>query len=336
MRILVPITCSKEIDILNPDKFHTEFFCGYMPQWWVDRYNQSSSASNISVPLNNRNSKNANVRSREELVRIIRKAKSFHTDVFLALNAKHYPDEAYDCIKLYIDEVISLGVTRMIVCDIGMIRFLRSYYPQIKVSVSCLNQVTNKPAVDFYRRIGNVDRIVFPRHMSSKEIENIARAEEEISFEYFIFSNKCLYDDGYCRGIHEFTPICKDLFFADFYSRAFVPVSDYEKTELRKAEHSFSEWTRNELLCQQRNIYTPNFACSACSLIKLSKLPNIESVKISIRGHGTEELLHQVTMAHQAIILAKNGADRSVVQNAIAKLYGKESLCREGTSCMMV
>lgn len=336
MKILVPITHSYEMDVLNPHIYHTEFFCGYLPQWWIDKYNNVDSTSSISVPLNNRNNKKANVNSREELLEIIKKAKLYKTDVFLALNAKVYPDYAYDSINAYLDEVVSLGITRMIVCDIGMIRYLRVNYPQIKVSVSCLNQVTNTRAVEFYQSFGNVDRIVFPRHMSSQEIENIARAVTDLSFEYFIFSNKCLYDDGYCRGVHEFTPICKDIFFSDFYSRTHAPISDSERLELEVAEYTFSHWTRNELLFQNKTICTPNFACSACSMLKLAGLPNIESVKISIRGHDVEELLHQVIMADRVISLVKNGADCFAIRATVSELYGKESLCRDGTSCMMI
>lgn len=336
MKILVPITHSYEMDILNPQQYNTEFFCGYLPEWWTERFNHNDSDSTLSVPLNNRNDKKANVSSRDELATIIKKAKAYHTDVFLALNAKYYPNYAFDSIGTYLDEVVSLGITRMIVCDIGMIQYLRTNYPQIKVSVSCLNQATNTKAVEFYQSFGNVDRVVFPRHMSSDEIERIALNVTNLSFEYFIFSNKCLFDDGYCRGIHAFTPVCKDLFYADFYSRNNSVINAKERTRLEIAEYIFARWTRNELLCQEKNICTPNFACSACSLLKLNKITNIESVKISIRGHNVDELLRQVIMADRVITLVKNGADHSDIKETVAKLYGKETLCSEGTSCMMI
>lgn len=39
MKILVPITNSSDIDVFNPNIYNTEFFFGYLPQWWIDEYN---------------------------------------------------------------------------------------------------------------------------------------------------------------------------------------------------------------------------------------------------------------------------------------------------------
>lgn len=224
----------------------------------------------------------------------------------------------------------------MIVCDIGMIHFLADNYPQIKISVSCLNQVTNKQAVNFYRLFGNVDRIVFPRHMSTNEIKEIVSSIPELEYEYFIFSNKCLYDDGYCRGIHEFTPICKDLFFMDFYANNRETIDNATKRQLAVAGQDYSDWTRSELMCEENNYCTPNFACCACSLVSLIKQPNITSVKLSIRGHEICERLRQVKMAHAVISEVEKGVGIEQVKKTISLFYGKESLCEDGTSCMMI
>ncbi len=337
MKILVPINNSSEIDILSPLKFNTEFFCGYLPQWWIDEYNNLDNKSgNLATPINNRNGRGANVTSIFELSEIVKKAEKYSTDVFLVLNAKYYPDYVYNNISKYINEVVLVGITRMIVSDIGMINYLAINYPEIKVSVSCLNQVSSKLAVEFYHSFENVDRIVFPRHMSSREIENIASSNNSLEFEYFIFSNKCLFDDGYCRGIHEFTPICKDLFYSDFYSKKGESIEICEKKKLAYLEHEYAAWTRNELMCSANGYCTSNFACCACSLVRLSKISNITSVKLSIRGHNVEERLRQVEMASEVIKQVKIGATTAEIKHIVSTLYGKESLCKDGTSCMMI
>lgn len=337
MKILAPIMNSSDIDILNPNEYNTEFFCGYLPQWWIDEYNDSNGETvNLATPINNRNGKNSNVTSLSELEEIVKKTAECHTDVFLVLNAKYYPEFVYENIRRYIEEVVSVGIKRMIVCDVGMINFLYLNYPQIKISVSCLNQTTNSMSVLFYKSFPNVDRIVFPRHMSSIEIENIAKSAPDLEFEYFIFSNKCLYDDGYCRGIHEFTPICKDLFYNDFYSCNKDELSYENKRILGIEEHIYSDWTRNELNCSSNKYCTPNFACCACSLINLSKLSNITSVKMSIRGHSVDERLRQVKMAHEVIKGIQEGVSLDDVKRIVSAMYGKESLCKDSTACMMI
>lgn len=336
MKILAPIVNSEDISVLNPSLYGTEFFCGYMPQWWLDSFvDESRNDRNLSTPLNNRNSPKANVTTFSELKKIVEIASSYNTDVFLVLNAKYYPDYVYKSIDRYLNEVISAGISRMIVCDIGMIHYLEHKYPNIKVSVSCLNQVTNTMSAQFYHSFGNVDRIVFPRHMSSEEIKSIVMNLPDIEFEFFIFSNKCLYDDGYCRGIHEFTPICKDLYYSEFYSIS-SDIDTQKRMELVNLEREFSNWTRMELDCEKRDICTPSFACCACALKSLVKHKNIVSVKMSIRGHSVEERLRQVKMAREAITCVEEGHDIEDLKHIISKLYGKESLCRDGISCMMI
>lgn len=338
MKILVPIMSASDIDVLRPDKYHTEFFCGYLPNWWIETYNKSDAYSllgNLSTPINNRNGKNANVTTFAEFKEIVSKANAYGTDVFLVLNAKYYPEYVYENIKRYLDEVVSAGIKRMIVCDIGMIEYLKYHYPQIKVSISCLNQVTNSMAVKFYKKYSNIDRIVFPRHMSTDEIAEIVEEIPDMEYEYFIFSNKCLYDDGYCRGVHEFTPICKDLFFTEYYSKNETVIADELIEKLRKEEVTFREWTRNEIEMEKKNYCTSNFGCTACSLVKLSKYKNISSVKLSIRGHSVEERLRQVQMAHEVLCYLEHGTDVAEIKRIVSKMYGKEKLCDTGMSCIM-
>ena len=336
MKILAPITSASDIEVLNPTIYNTEFFCGYTTDYW-ERKHSSSFASNstISVPLNNRNGKNANISSISDLKIAVELAEKYNTTLFLVLNAKHYPKYSYTELSKYLDEVSDIGIKKMIVCDIGMISYLNDNYPDIKVSVSCLNQVTNKMAVHFYANFQNVERIVFPRHMSSSEIISIASSFPNIQFEYFIFSNRCLYDDGYCRGIHEFTPICKASFYSENYSRNGLFLNDQDIQSFRSSEFEFKDWTRNEIMVNEKKYCTASFACTACSLIKTYQIPNIVSLKISIRGHDINERLRQVQIAHNVIRCVEQQMPLNKIQETVSHLYGKDTLCSIGMSCMM-
>lgn len=338
IKILTPIMSSSDISVLNPNEYNTEFFCGYLPDWWVRTFNESSAYNiqgSLSVPINNRNDKDANVTALTELKKIVSETYSYDTDVFLVLNAKYYPEYVYSSIRRYLDEVISAGITRMIVCDIGMIDYLEKNYPQIKVSVSCLNQASNAMAIKFYTNYSNVDRIVFPRHMSAREIAKIVEEVPNVEYEYFIFSNKCLYDDGYCRGLHAFTPICKDIYFTEYFSKDRSIIGDSVVKRLRNEEFIYREWTRNETEADKKGYCTANFGCTACSLIKLCKFKNIVSVKISIRGHGVEERLRQVKMAYEVLQYLEHGEEMQEIKHIVSNMYGKENLCDTGMACIM-
>lgn len=327
----------KDILELNHPNNDVEFFCGYMPHWWVEKYNNSKTFEllrNLSTPINNRNGVGANVLDSLELKKIVQLSKERNARIFLVLNAKYYPEYVYVDLKRYIEEVIDAGIREIIVCDIGILAFLQENYPEIKVTISCLNQVTNTMAVDFYLNFENVKRIVFPRHMSVPEIKTIANKHKKIEFEFFVFSNKCLYDDGFCRGVHEFTPICKDLFFSNYYDSFGKILPDHRIDDYKAQEVKYREWTRNEILSTQKGYCTRNFACSACSLIELCKLDNIVSVKISIRGHEIEERKKQVEMARMVIETAQKG-DKNALKQTVCRMYGKPILCSDGKACMM-
>lgn len=60
------------------------------------------------------------------------------------------------------------------------------------------------------------------------------------------------------------------------------------------------------------------------------------SVKLSIRGHNIQERLRQVKMANEVISETRKGATINDIKQIISRLYGKESLCEDGTSCMMI
>lgn len=254
--------------------------------------------------------------------------------MYLVLNAKYYPDYIYQDLERYIKETVALGIRKVIVCDLGLIAFLEEKFPMVKVSVSCLNQTTNSATVAFYLRFNNVERIVFPRHMAANEIDVIAHKYPETQFEFFIFSNKCLYDDGNCRGIHIFTPICKDLFFRYFYRSNGLPLCESAVWDMQCKSEQFRSWTDFELSFSEKGMCTPDFACSACSLARLQSIPNIVSVKLSIRGHCIEERLKHVQMAKRAIDLAAHG-DPVTIQKEISHMYGKPTLCESGMHCFM-
>ena len=325
MRILVPVNSADEMTLFNPEVFETEFFCGYMPSWWKERFNVSGAERRgvLPAPINNRNAESANVSDPGVLERMIETADRYQTDLFLAINAKHYPGFLYSALEKYIDEVSELGIRKVIACDEGLMHLLSRRHPEITVSVSCLNQVTNTWSALRMLKKGNVERIVFPRHMTSEEMCSIASAVPEMDFEFFIFSNKCPYDDGYCRGVHEFVPICKDRFQARFLgldprrsNNAFESFVTYSSVEDRYEEYGFK---------------SPNFSCAACLLPAVSEQSNIVSAKIAFRGHSAAKKLWQVELAHN-LIASKAGFDQ--IKGFVCSAYGADSLCDTGTACM--
>ena len=330
MNILVPINSSGELDILSAVD-NIECFCGYTPAYWIDKYNDESSIGKgiLVNPINNRYEISASFTDENEFSIAVKKAKEYGIRLYVVLNFKHYPQHCYKDLDFYLKDIMNIGVSRLIICDVGLLNYIQNYYDSFKVSISCLSQVTNSEAVKFYKRFSVVDRIVFPRHMSVKEITRIANANPDIEFEYFIFSNKCLYDDGYCRAIHYFTPICRESF-----KYTVIHDNDTEENLCPCIQNVFHNWIPANDKGGNGFYRWGNFLCSACSLANLSKIKNIVSVKLSIRGKGIEQRLAQVEMAKEVISIAERDNDINLIKNKINEFYGHE-ICTQGLNCMM-
>lgn len=337
MNILVPIGDYEEVS-----KFaalgDVEFFCGYIPEWWREKYNSRElvSTGKMALPINNRYEIASSFGTAGELRKVVERAYKYSCPLYLTLNFKYYPEFVYGDIERFIGEVSENGVKKLIVSDLGLISWLSRNHPEMDVSVSCLSQVTNSESVRFFSDFSNVERIVFPRHMMTCEIIRIAEEFPEMEFEYFVFSNKCFYDDGYCRAVHEFHPICRDRFSYEFKDSRGMIYDDYEANRL--LEHSvrtFREWSPENTKKNSSSERWQNFICSACSLSQTVSQPNIKAVKLSIRGKTLDERLEQTRIALAAVRMAKiSGGDKEKIKRMIMNETGVE-ICFSGSHCMM-
>lgn len=167
MKILTPIMSAADIDILNPQLYNTEFFCGYLPQWWISEYNApQDTEGNLATPINNRNGRNSNVTTIEELAEIVKKSKEYNTDVFLVLNAKYYPNYVYESVSKYIEEVLEAGITRMIVSDISLCEQFNQDDDNYEYVAKTMIQKSINQLMLHFSRLSNADRSMFLNGLS--------------------------------------------------------------------------------------------------------------------------------------------------------------------------
>lgn len=333
MNILAPINSADEILTLS-EEGNTEFFCGYIPTWWISKYCNKELVSIkglMTFPINNRYEITSSFHQIDELRAAVKAARMKKSKLFLVINFKYYPEYLYSDLRKYLNGVIESGIERVIICDLGLLKLINDCYPKLKVSISCLDQVTNSKAVEFYKSFKVVDRIVFPRHMATKEIVQIAMAYPSMEFEYFIFSNKCFYDDGHCRAIHEYTPICREDFIYSVFSSEGRPLMIERFNE---AVEDFKNWSPVNESIYSEEYRWGNICCSACSLYNTVKIPNIKAVKLSIRGKSLEQRKAQIKMAKKMISEAENGASIEILKNTMCSLMNMR-ICDSGKHCIM-
>lgn len=120
-----------------------------------------------------------------------------------------YYENMYPYLKEYLYELLSAGVNRLIVSDIGIMELLNTEFTEFKLTASCVVQIISSSMVDFYKNF-NIERVVFPRHISVEDICMIADNFPELEFECFGLCEKCLHDDGNCRSMHSVGAVCLD------------------------------------------------------------------------------------------------------------------------------
>lgn len=328
MKILVPI--QNDIDIIPLYKAGaSEVYCGYLPEWWTYAFNSPELIQKLgSVPcnLNNRNSIKSNLTDYQSFCRCVSIAEKFGITLYVTLNAKYFPEAAYPLIGRWLNEIIDAGAKRLIVSDFGLISWLCSNYPELQLSISCLSQITNSESVRFLLNFKSIERIVFPRHISVDEAKQIAEEFPNMQFEFFGLSNKCQYDDGFCRGLHDLYPICKDTWRTDYYSvNGDVPTEMFEK--LSRTTDKFNRWAIEYPRSLIKQYRWEGVACSLCAISDLSTLPNISTIKLAGRGYELSERIEQVKIASKIINMVNNGSNTLAIRDSVSEFFENPKQC---------
>ncbi len=116
--------------------------------------------------------------------------------VLLTLNTYPLPDTV-SLWQSAIDRAVRLGVDAMITADLGLMRYARENYPELRLHLSVQGSATNYDAINFYARKFQIARVVLPRVLS---IEQVAMISENtgVELEVFGFGSLCIMVEGRC------------------------------------------------------------------------------------------------------------------------------------------
>ena len=228
--------------------------------------------------------------------------------------------QAYDDLDLLLKDVINIRVDGIIITDVGFIKFVHDKYPNIKIVLSTCQSVFNSYAVKFFLEMG-VKRITFPRHVSIKEMIEIALKFPEMEFECFLVEGKCIYDDGSCRPLHSAGVFCMDQWEYSYHKDNHADFKYNEVQKLMQNEQIFNY--RNRLFGGRQNKVNnwTYVGCGICAIPQILKCPNIVTLKVAGRGYSLEEKYSLSRYVSRAIQKALTGADTSDM-----KMMGKEEL----------
>jgi len=116
--------------------------------------------------------------------------------VFLALNT--YPQASgWKRWQKAVDLAATLNFDALIAADIGILDYAASTWPDLRLHLSVQASATNTEAIQFYVDNFAIQRVVLPRVLSLKQVEQVAQ-NSPIPLEVFGFGSLCVMVEGRC------------------------------------------------------------------------------------------------------------------------------------------
>ena len=132
----------------------------------------------------------------EEIGAMIEHCHRLNKKLYIAANSLILERE----LPLVIENLALLQELRpdaLIVQDLGLIRLVRQYFPELKLHGSTLTTVHNSDGVRFQAELG-CERVVLARELTLKEIGTIASGRGRTELEIFIHGAMCFSYSGLC------------------------------------------------------------------------------------------------------------------------------------------
>ncbi len=116
--------------------------------------------------------------------------------IYLTINTLLKDGELQQELYEYLLPYYKQGIDAVIVQDIGVLQFVKKYFPDLAIHASTQMTVTNVRGAKFLERLG-VERVVTAREMQISEIREIAE-QTDLEIESFVHGALCYCYSGQC------------------------------------------------------------------------------------------------------------------------------------------
>ena len=265
-----------------------EFFCGYVPYSWSEKYG-------TVLPLNRREVLCYNVQlgGFGELEILSEMVKKYGKPVHLTFNSLYYIPEQYPEIAKIICNCMKLGFCSYIIADPALIVYLREKGVDCEIHLSGECGEINSEMVSSLGKLG-LKRVIFHRKNTFEDMNAVVNKCKIPEYEAFVLNEMCQFTGAFCNSLHcdEMGYLCK------------VP---YQLGTLK------TEMTVNKM--SRRMMDLPDFpydstgylcgetGCGLCALYKL-KQAGITHLKLVGRGNYTDYMEKDIrNLCHSLKIL---------------------------------
>ncbi|HOK04903.1 MAG TPA: peptidase U32 family protein, partial [Victivallales bacterium] len=245
--------------------------------------------------LNMRSHSSANF-AKKDIPRVLSKCRKANVKSYLALNSIIYDDE-YEEACSFINIAKELGVSAVILSDLGLMEYAHSI--GISVHVSVQMNVANFATLKYLSRYADV--FVLARELSLRQVSNIAsRIEseelkgpsgEKVRLELFIHGALCVAVAGTC-GMSLFT-----------YGKSSMRGECYQNC--RRRYRVYDDETGNEFVVDNQYIMSPKDLCCIRILDKIIE-SGVSILKIEGRGRSPDYVYKTTKVYSEALRRIKN------------------------------
>ncbi|HED12701.1 MAG TPA: U32 family peptidase [Gammaproteobacteria bacterium] len=126
----------------------------------------------------------------------LRYAHDHGVRVFMAINTYPQPSN-WSRWQAAVEQAAGLGVDALICADIGVMDFTANQFPELPLHLSVQGSATNDQAIRFYHRHFGIRRVVLPRVLSVRQVEQVVQ-NSPVAIEVFGFGSLCVMVEGRC------------------------------------------------------------------------------------------------------------------------------------------
>lgn len=299
-----------------------EFFCGYVPYSWTQKYD-------TMMPLNRREVLCSNVQlgAFSELEILASMIRDYQRPVHLTFNSLFYLPEQYPEIAKIMKACMCLGFQSYIIADPALILYLREHNIDCEIHLSGETGEVNSRMVDFFQQF-SLKRVIFHRKSSFDDMKAVINAEKsydglraETEFEAFVLNEMCQFTGAFCNSLHcdELGHLCRISYWLEPLKESCTGSSFRQLRPSVPAASSQTDVPNDSDLPE--GYLCGATGCGLCALYRLREI-GITHLKLVGRGNYTDFMEQDIRMLRQALaILETSTSEKDFQQNMRKQLF---------------
>lgn len=299
-----------------------EFFCGYVPYSWTQKYD-------TMMPLNRREVLCSNVQlgAFSELEILASMIRDYQRPVHLTFNSLFYLPEQYPEIAKIMKACMCLGFQSYIIADPALILYLREHNIDCEIHLSGETGEVNSRMVDFFQQF-SLKRVIFHRKSSFDDMKAVINAEKsydglraETEFEAFILNEMCQFTGAFCNSLHcdELGHLCRIPYWLEPLKESCTGSSFRQLRPSVPAASSQTDVPNDSDLPE--GYLCGATGCGLCALYRLREI-GITHLKLVGRGNYTDFMEQDIRMLRQALaILETSTSEKDFQQDMREQLF---------------